>query len=185
MMNTLTWTTQAREKSLGVYLRVLATQVLFITPLFWLMELAQNNVWRWVTGQWGWVYPTSPYGWFSFNSMVLWAGAVLTFWSLHCFWFYPREVPTWLRIVVGGVAGWAGEWVGGYLAVHLTGSPLHVWPGSPLVYISVPALFFWMSNVVTYHLLTVNVVDLTPGYDSPGDALPGAAPVPDASSGDV
>lgn len=184
-MQTLTWPTQEPEKSLGVCLRVLVTQMLFITPLFWLMELAQNHVWLWTTGQWGWVYPTSPYGWFSFKSMTLWGGAVSLFWGLHYFWFYPRNVKPWLRMVVGGAAGWAGEWVGGFLAVKLTGQPLHVWPASPLVYISVPALFFWMSNVITYHLLTVNVVDLTPGYDAPGDELPGVATPADVAAGDA
>ncbi|XXF77804.1 hypothetical protein P2318_32855 [Myxococcaceae bacterium GXIMD 01537] len=167
-MNTLT-RPGAPERSIAVFLRVLATQVLFITPLFWLMELAQNHLWRAVSGDWGWVYPASPYGWFSFPSMVLWAGAVGIFWALHYFWFYPRDVSPWLRVLVGGLAGWAGEWVGGFLALRLTGQPLHVWPHSPLVYISVPAVFFWMSNVVVYELLTVNVVDLTPDYDAPGD----------------
>lgn len=177
-MSTITWPTVDREKPLAVYLRVLATQVLFITPLFWFMELAQNHLFLWATGQWGWVFPESPYEWFSFGSIGLWAGAVGLFWSLHYFWFYPRNVKPWVRIVVGGLAGWAGEWVSGYVAAHVLGKPLQVWPGSPLVYVSFPALFFWMTDVVTYHLLTVTVMDLTPAYDAPGEAAEAASVAP-------
>jgi hypothetical protein len=37
------------------------------------------------------------------------------------------------------------------------------------VYVSFPALFFWVSNVIIYHLLTAYVIDLTPNYDAPAD----------------
>jgi hypothetical protein len=49
-----------------------------------------------------------------------------------------------------------------------------VWPGSPLVYVHWCAIFFWMSNCIVYHLVTVDVVDLTPAYDAPPDEAPAA-----------
>ena len=168
-MNTLTLATAPRARSFWTYARVLATQILYLTPFFWLLELAQNQLFRLVQGQWGWVYPASPYGWFSFGSLTLWAGGIALLWTLHYFWFYPKKVSVWRRVLISAVLLWAGEWLGGFLADKVFGSPLQVWPGSPLVYVSFGAIFFWVSNACLYHLLTVNAVDLTPDYDAPLD----------------
>ncbi|WP_141617130.1 hypothetical protein [Myxococcus sp. AB036A] len=157
----LTW------QNRGTFLRVLLTQVLYVAPLFWFMELAQNVAWRWMNGDWGWVFPKSPYHWFSFGSLILWAGCVALLWSLHFFWFYPRRVKVWSRLAIGAGVCWTGEWVGGYVAANVFNHPLQVWPGSPLVYVHYSALFFWVSNCIVYHLLTNDVVDLTPEYDAP------------------
>lgn len=157
----LTW------QNSGTFLRVLLTQVLYVAPLFWFMELSQNLAWRWMNGDWGWVFPKSPYHWFSFGSLFLWAGCVALLWSLHFFWFYPRRVKLWPRLAIGAVVCWVGEWVGGYIAANVFNHPLQVWPGSPLVYVHYSALFFWVSNCIVYHLLTNDVVDLTPEYDAP------------------
>ncbi|QDE93588.1 hypothetical protein BHS06_33930 [Myxococcus xanthus] len=157
----LTW------QNRGTFLRVLLTQVLYVAPLFWFMELAQNVAWRWMNGDWGWVFPKSPYHWFSFGSLILWAGCVALLWSLHFFWFYPRRVKVWPRLAIGAGVCWVGEWVGGYVAANVFNHPLQVWPGSPLVYVHYSALFFWVSNCIVYHLLTNDVVDLTPEYDAP------------------
>ena len=168
-MNAIALPQTTSPRSFGVYARVLATQILYLAPLLWLMELAQNQAWRAANGTYGWVYPDSPYGWFSFGSMTLWAGAVFLMWTMHYYVFHPRRVRIWSRVAIASLVCWVGEWVGGYLSVQLTGKHLHVWPGSSLVYVSGPALFFWVSNVIVYHLLTVNVVDLTPEYDAPVD----------------
>ncbi len=157
----LTW------KNSGPFLRILLTQVLYVAPLFWFMELAQNVAWRWMNGEWGWMYPKSPYHWFSFGSLILWAGCVALLWSLHYFWFYPRRVKVWPRLAIGAVVCWVGEWIGGYIAANVFNHPLQVWPTSPLVYVHYSALFFWVSNCIVYHLLTIDVVDLTPDYDAP------------------
>lgn len=169
-MNTLTLATAPRARSFWTYARVLATQILYLTPIFWLLELAQNQLFRLVQGEWGWVYPASPYGWFSFGSLTLWAGAITLLWTLHYFGFYPRKVSVWRRVLISAVILWAGEWLGGFLADKVFGSPLQVWPGSPLVYVSFGAIFFWVSNACIYHLLSVNAVDLTPDYDAPRDS---------------
>jgi hypothetical protein len=63
-----------------------------------------------------------------------------------------------------------GEWLGGFVAAEILHHPLQIWPGTKLVYVSFSALFFWLSNVIIYHLLTVSVVDLTPAYEAPADA---------------
>lgn len=157
------------RRPFGVYARVLATQILYVAPLLWLLELLQNQAWRAANGTYGWVYPDSAYGWFSFGSMALWVGAVFLMWTLHFYWFYPRQVRLWTRVFITSAVCWVGEWVGGYLSVRLTGRHLHVWPGAVLVYVSFPAIFFWVSNVIVYHLLTVYVIDLTPNYDAPAD----------------
>jgi len=168
-MNAIALPAETQRRPFGIYARVLATQILYMAPLFWLLELSQNQAWKAANGEFGWVYPDSPYRWFSFGSMILWAGSVFLMWTLHYYWFYPKGMKLWTRIAIASVVCWVGEWVGGFLAVQLTGQHLHVWPGSKLVYVSFPALFFWVSNVIVYHLLTVYVVDLTPNYDVPAD----------------
>lgn len=159
----------SQRRPFGIYARVLATQILYVAPLLWLLELSQNQAWKAVNASYGWVYPASPYGWFSFGSMVLWAGSVFLMWTMNYYWFHPRGMRLWTRIALASMVCWVGEWVGGYMAVQLTGQPLHVWPGAKLVYVSFPAIFFWVSNVIIYHLLTAYVIDLTPNYDAPAD----------------
>jgi hypothetical protein len=167
--NAIALTPTTPHRSFGVYARVLATQILYVAPLLWLLELAQNQAWKAVNGTYGWLYPDSPYGWFSFGSMVLWVGSVFLMWTMHYYWFHPRQLKAWARVGIGSVVCWVGEWIGGFMAVALTGKHLHVWPGATLVYVSGPAIFFWVSNVIVYHLLTVHVIDLTPRYDVPAD----------------
>lgn len=168
-MNTLTLATGPEERSFFTYARVLATQILYLTPIFWLLELTQNQLFRLAQGKWGWEYPSSPYHWFSFSSMTVWALGIGLMWTLHYYWFYPKRVTVWRRVAYGAAITWCGEWVGGYVADKILGTPLQMWPGSQLVYVSFGAIFFWVSNVIIYHLLTVNAVDLTPGYDAPAD----------------
>src|SRR6218665_117745 len=168
-MNAIALPHAAQRRPFSVYARVLATQILYVAPLLWLLELLQNQAWRAANGTYGWVYPDSPYGWFSFGSMVLWVGSVFLMWTLHYYWFHPKQFRLWTRVGIASAICWAGEWVGGFMAVELTGKHLHVWPGAALVYVSFPVLFFWVSNVIVYHLLTVCGADLTPTYDSPAD----------------
>jgi hypothetical protein len=168
-MNTLTLATGAQVRSFSTYARVLATQILYLTPIFWLLELTQNQLFRWVQGDWGWIYPASPYYWFSFASLAMWAIGIGLMWTLHYYWFHPRKMPVWRRVAWGTVIAWCVEWLGGWVADKVLGAPLQVWPGSPLVYVSFGAIFFWMSNVTLYYLLTVHAVDLTPDYDAPSD----------------
>ncbi|MBN1209821.1 MAG: hypothetical protein JXB05_33535 [Myxococcaceae bacterium] len=169
-MNRLTLVTGQQDKSFFTYARVLATQILYLTPVFWLLELTQNQLFRIVQGEWGWIYPSSPYQWFSFASLLVWALGIGVMWTLHYYWFYPRRVAVWRRVAYGTIAAWGIEWAGGFVHDKLLGTPLQVWPGSPLVYVSFGAIFFWMSNIIIYHLLTVSTVDLTPDYDAPEDA---------------
>ena len=168
-MNTLTLATGQQERSFLTYSRVLATQILYLTPIFWLLELTQNQLFHMVQGEWGWTYPSSRYEWFSFSSLMMWAFGIGLLWTLHYYWFYPKRVTVWRRVAYGTVLGWCVEWAGGFAAAKIAGNPLQVWPGSPLVYVSLGAIFFWMSNIVVYQLLTVNAVDLTPEYDAPAD----------------
>ncbi len=107
-MNTLTLATGLRARSFWTYARVLATQILYLAPVFWLLELTQNQLFRLVQGEWGWVYPASPYGWFSFGSLTLWAGAIFLLWTLHYYWFYPKKVSVWRRVLIGAAFTWTG-----------------------------------------------------------------------------
>lgn len=168
-MNSLTVAPGLPGRSFSIYARVLATQILYLTPIFWLLELTQNQLFRIVQGTWGWVYPSSPYQWFSFGSLMIWAFGIGLMWTLHYYWFYPKRLTVWKRVAYGAAISWCVEWAGGFMAEKLMGNPLQVWPGSPLVYVSFGAIFFWVSNIIFYHLLTVNAVDLTPDYDAPAD----------------
>jgi hypothetical protein len=169
MNNTLTLASGAQDRSFLKYARVLATQILYLTPFFWLLELTQNQLFRMAQGDWGWIYPSSPYHWFSFASLAMWSLCIWLLWTLHYYWFHPKRVSLWRRVAYGTVIAWFGEWLGGWVAANVLGVQLQHWPGSPLVYVSFGAIFFWMSNVTLYTLLTVHVVDLTPDYDAPVD----------------
>ena len=71
------------------FIRILLIQIFYITPIFWFMELVQNNIYYFFSRQdpkvWGWWYPASPYHWFYFKSLTLWAGSVALFWGLYYF----------------------------------------------------------------------------------------------------
>jgi hypothetical protein len=133
-------------------LRSLWPCVIFMTPLFWLLEVAQNQAHRWVRGHYGWTYSASPYSWFSFGSMFLWIGAVVLIWSLDRFVFLPRGTPRWRRLALMALACFAGEWLGGLLG-DLLHHPMQRWTGSPLVYVSPVAYGYWCMNVLCYDLL--------------------------------
>lgn len=115
-----------------------------------------------IQGEWGWIYPASHYRWFSFSSLLLWAGAIWLLWTLHYCWFQPKRLSFWRRVAWGTAFTWGGEWLAGFVADKGLGTPMQVWPGSLLVYVSFGAVFFWVSNVIVYHLLTVNAADVTP-----------------------
>lgn len=169
-MITLTWPMGQLIKVVAAFFRALGLQLLFITPLFWCLELSQNVAWRWVNGDWGWVYPGSTHHWFSFSSLGLWAGAVALLWVLHTFWFQPWQTKAWQRIITSTLLCWMGEWFVGFLAAEVFNTPFLVWPGTQLVYVSFSALFFWLGNVLIYHLLTQKVTDLNPAFDATSDA---------------
>ena len=52
-------------------------QILFISPLFWFMELLQNKVYLLTIDRYGWGYEPDPHGkltaWYSFRSLLPWA----------------------------------------------------------------------------------------------------------------
>ena len=135
---------------------LLTIQVLYITPLFWLMELLQNQFFRVAIngGSWGWQYPESRHVWFSFWSLLLWAGTVTVFLLLHRFVFEPMGTSLLVRVVVAGTIGWTGEYVAGYLAANVLKRPLQIWNFARWRFVRPIALPFWMANVLLYYLLT-------------------------------
>ncbi|RKG99972.1 hypothetical protein D7X74_38960 [Corallococcus sp. CA047B] len=150
-MIALTWTYgQLLRGAADMVRRVLLVQLLILAPCFWLLELSQNVAFRWMNGDWGWVYPESPHHWFSIVSLGLWSGAVVALWALNTYWFRPARMARWQRVLWASALCWLGQWLGGFLAAEVFHHPLQVWPGTRLVYVSFSALFFWAANALLY-----------------------------------
>jgi hypothetical protein len=132
-------------------------QILFIAPLFWFMELAQNQLYLWATGNYGWGYRPGPDGlptaWYSLMSAPLWAMTIATFSLLDAI-FERSRTPYLLRTVIAGVVGFAGEFTAGFVGDRYLHHCLQIWPKSNLVYISLTALPFWCADYLIFHLLT-------------------------------
>lgn len=134
------------------FARSLGFCVVCLSPLFWFMELLQNQLYRLILGHYGWSYPASPYTSFYFPSVFLWAGAITIIGSLdHCV-FVPRGTPQWRRVPLLAMACFAAEWLVGLVGdlVHL---PMQHWEHSPLVYIRPSAYWFWCLDVLLYDWL--------------------------------
>lgn len=136
------------------------TQVLYITPLFWFMELAQNWMYLIITGQHGWVYPVDLHvdvknctDWYSLRSLPTWALTVTVFSVLDRLFERRRMAVAW-RLLIAGLIGWAGEWVAGFVSHGYLHHYLQVWPRSPLVYVGISALPLWFLDFVLFHRLT-------------------------------
>ena len=136
---------------------LLVIQLAYIPFVFWFVELGQNTLTYKVTGQHGWIYPTSPYGWFSFESLISWTTMVIIFWSMYWFVFIPFRLPFWFSMGVSTIVGWVSEWLFGALAVPLFGHPMQIWPRSPLVYVSYFAIVWWFMNSVLFYILVILV----------------------------
>lgn len=149
-----------RQRRVAGYLGSLVFHVSYVTPIFWFVELLQNQLYWKLTGEPGWTYPLSPYHWFSFESVGLWAGSVTIIWCLNFFWFLRRDVGLVKRMVIAGTICFAGEWLAGFVADRVLDHPLQIWTNAPLVYIKFSALFFWWWDVLLYELLTVDIARL-------------------------
>lgn len=160
--------TQARpiaRYDFGQWSRRAAVQLLYITPIFWFNELAQNWVFRLATGTFGWGYPSTPdprgpLDWYSLWSLPAWALTVVAFSALQFFFFEraregeAHRVPFWAQVTIAGAVGWGGEWATGYLSTTVLHHYLQVWPSSPLVFVSLSALPFWLVDYMLFHHLT-------------------------------
>jgi hypothetical protein len=149
---------RARASILGANLgvRQLVAQVIFITPLFWLMELLQNQVYLAFSHAYGWRYRDAQgqlTAWYSFESLMPWAITVAVFSLLDAFAFEPWRLSLVLRMLIAGAIGWCGEWLTGAFFDHVLGHCLQIWPGSGLVYVAPSALPFWIFDFAVFHVL--------------------------------
>jgi hypothetical protein len=132
-------------------------QVLFLAPLFWFMELLQNQAYRLVTSQFGWFYRLAPPNqhttWYSVRSLPCWLLTVSVF-SMLDERFERKQLSRLTRFLIAGTLGWAGEWMIGFIAAHVSQRGLQIWPGSPLVYIAFSALPIWWIDFVIFQWLT-------------------------------
>ncbi len=141
-----------RERSALEHARSLVPLLVCLSPLFWFMELFQNQLYHWVEGRYGWLYPASKYSSFYFPSLLLWASAIAVIWTLDTFAFIPRGTPQWRRVPLLALACWAGEWLAGF-AGDRVGLPMQLWTDSPLKYIRPSAYWFWCLDVLCYDWL--------------------------------
>jgi hypothetical protein len=132
-------------------------QVLFLAPLFWFMELLQNQLYLWFTHRYGWGYAPdasgAPTAWYSLMSLPLWGFTVVVFALLDAT-FERRGTSYPLRTLIAGAIGFAGEFLAGFVCARYFHHSLQIWPDSPLVYISLSALPFWCADYLIFHLLT-------------------------------
>jgi hypothetical protein len=132
-------------------------QVLYIPFIFWFVELGQNTLTYKVTGKYGWIYPSSPYNWFCFESLISWTIMCFVFWNIYWLFLIPRKVNFWIGILITTVVGWASEWVFGATAIFLLGHEMQIWPSSPLVYVSYFAIVWWFMNSLLFYLLVIAI----------------------------
>ena len=135
-------------------------QIIIIAPILWLLELFQNRLYHTATGQWGWIYPNSPYHWFTFETLGNWALSVAVIYIVYRIWFIPRYTGVLTRILIIGLMGAVLEFANGFLYHHFTGSYLFVWEHSRLKYIDFIALPMWWINAAVYHFLSLKLVNL-------------------------
>ena len=148
----------ARAQVLGGTLGVrrLLTQILFIAPLFWFMELLQNQVYLVFAHDFGWRYRDAHgqlSAWYSFESLLPWAFTVAIFSLLDALAFEPWRLPLILRMLIAGVIGWCGELGTGAFFDRVLGHCLQIWPRSFLVYVAPSALPFWILDFAVFHFL--------------------------------
>lgn len=143
--------TRARTVGGTVRVRRLLVQVLFIAPLFWFLELLQNQFYRVVLHEYGWRYQHHKGPWFSFESLLLWAVTITAFSLLDDLAFEPRRLALGLRMVLAGVIGWCGEWASGAFFDHVFGHPMQIWRDSSLVYVAPSALPFWILDFAVFY----------------------------------
>lgn len=135
------------------FLKALGWQLLLLVPLFWLIELAQNQAYRLVLGDYGWHYPQSPHHWFSFLSLPSWGIAITAMALVERHGARPGQWrEAWACLVAGSVC-WALEWGNGWFHAEVLGAPLYVWPFSPLRYVGPEALLWWWGNAWLYRRL--------------------------------
>ena len=150
--------TRAGATWLPLGLHRFLNQILFISPLFWFMELLQNKLYLIAINRYGWGYEPDAHGnltaWYSFRSLLPWCMTVAVFSLLDTFWFERRRTSLLLRMVIAGLIGFAGEWTTGFISDRLMGHCLQIWPESRLVYISLSALPFWLLDYAVFHWLT-------------------------------
>lgn len=136
-------------------------QVAVIGPWLWLLELFQNKLYYFATGRWGWVYPQSPYHWFTFETLPNWCLSVFVFYWIYRLWFGPKNMNPIMRIFIIGVLGVILEWCNGFLIHQITGKPLFLWENSSLLYIDYIALPMWWFNASVYHFMSTGFLNLT------------------------
>jgi len=145
------------------FLHGLITQITFVTPIFWFVELIQNYGYRVITGHWGWVYPDSSFVFFDFRSLGVWAISVGMMWTLFFFWFIPRSVSLTRACLIAGFICWAGEFTTGAIYNWVFGHPLYEWVNAPWRFIKLSALPLWCLDVLLYWFLTTRMARMRPG----------------------
>ena len=135
-------------------------QVIVIAPVLWLLELFQNRLYFIATGKWGWVYPGSPYHWFSFETLSNWALSVIVIYAVYRIWFIPKNKNFIFRIVIIGIMGLVLEYFNGLIYHEFTGNYLFIWEHSRFKYIDFIALPMWWVNAGVYHFLSCKLLKL-------------------------
>jgi len=135
-------------------------QVIVIGPILWLLELFQNKLYFIATGKWGWVYPGSPYHWFSFETLPNWGLSVVVIYIVYRMLFIPKRINVFLCIFIIGIMGVILEYANGFLYHHVTGHYLFIWEYSWFKYIDFIAIPMWWLNAAVYHFLTFKLLDL-------------------------
>lgn len=118
-------------------------QIFLLTPIFWFNELLQNFLYNLLSGHWGWIYPASPYYWFTFTTLINWLVGVSIIFFLYQEIFMPRKLSFSFRIGSISILGFLGEYLSNFLITYFSGKVFIVWLNSPLIYIGWLALPLW------------------------------------------
>lgn len=137
--------------------KTIILQSVTIGPVLWLFEILQNAIYMIFTGNWGWIYPASPYHFFSFQSIPLWLTAVAVIFTVYRFLFLPRNMKFIYRIIITALIGFILEWTNGYTYNLMTSHHMFIWEKSAFLYIDFIAYPMWCINALIYEIMSPHI----------------------------
>ncbi|KAF0984073.1 hypothetical protein FDP41_007988 [Naegleria fowleri] len=142
-------------------------QLAYIPFIYWFVELVQNKLCLLCIGEYRWIYPTSQYHHFSFDSVKAWALLPILFYSIYYFFLIPRRVNLWLGFIINATAGYVTEFIVGYFCTYVLKETLQEWPHSLFKFVGgIDCYIMWIFDAVLYHWLVFEMPLLLVRYVS-------------------
>ena len=114
-----------------------------------------------IINSYGWIYPTSPYNYFTFDSVKSWAIMPILFFTIYYFFLIPKKINIWLGFVITGTAGYVTEFIVGYVSAVIFHETMQEWPNSKLKFVGgIGSYILWILDAVMYYWLVFKMPKL-------------------------